>query len=223
MPLGDDASLQDIATKVSEMKDGLINGKTSIINVLALKNIESSLNNSLVELSEKVKDSFDSSDASVQDLTNKLTQANNTISQLNTQISNLKIAKGIFSMTTRLSSYASDAGFNIYSHSKTQDKAYFIEINNLEFTPDLIILEYKSYDGSNQYTICSFIESPGYSQYYFLEFYSLINSNIRTDEFKRVTKREFGYFKIPICIYQTVIEQQYNLEGNVIKWTALQI
>ncbi|MGO0885175.1 hypothetical protein ACTPDI_20600, partial [Clostridioides difficile] len=223
MPLQSDATLQDISTKLVEIGEGFKNGKTSIINTLALKNIEASLNNTLVELSEKIKTSFDSSDASVQDLTNKLTQANNTINQLNTQISNLKIAKGTFSMTTRLSSYAFDAGFNIYSHSKTQDKTYFIEINDLAFTPDLIILEYKSYDGSNQYTICSFIESPGYSQYYFLEFYSLLHSNIRTDEFKRVTKREFGYFKIPICIYQTVIEQQYNLEGNVIKWTALQI
>ncbi|WP_265182674.1 glycine-rich protein, partial [Clostridioides difficile] len=223
MPLPENVNLQDISTKLVEVNAGFKVGKTSIINTLALKNIEASLNNTLVELSEKVKKSFDSSDASVQDLMNQLTQANNTISQLNTQISNLKIAKGIFSMTTRLSSYASDAGFNIYSHSKTRDKAYFIEINNLAFTPDLIILEYKSYDGSNQYTICSFIESPGYNQYYFLEFYSLLNSNIRTDEFKRVTKREFGYFKIPICIYQTVIEQQYNLEGNVIKWTALQI
>lgn len=223
MPLGDDASLQDIASKVKEMKHGLINGKTSIINVLGLKNIESSLNNTLVELSEKVRESFNSSDSNVQDLTNKLTQANNTISQLNTEISNLKISKGIFSMTTRLSSYASDAGFNIYNHNKTQDKAYFIEINDLAFTPDLIILEYKSYDGSNQYVICSFIESPGYTSYSFLRLYSLLNPYVVSDEFKKVTKRDIGYFKIPICVYQTVIEQQYNLEGKVIKWTALQI
>lgn len=97
MPLGDDASLQDIASKVSEIKEGLINGKTSIINVLALKNIESSLNNSLVELSEKVKESFDSSDASLQDLINQLTQANNTISQLN---SKYKYSSGTFTYYT---------------------------------------------------------------------------------------------------------------------------
>ncbi|EMJ5758842.1 glycine-rich protein [Clostridioides difficile] len=88
MPLEDDASLQDIASKVGEMKEGLINGKTSIINVLALKNIESSLNNSLVELSEKIKQSFDSSDASVQDLKNQLTEKNNNITQLNNTITN---------------------------------------------------------------------------------------------------------------------------------------
>ncbi|MER0285283.1 glycine rich domain-containing protein [Clostridioides difficile] len=81
MPLGDDASLQDIATKVSEMKDGLINGKTSIINVLGLKNIESSLNNTLVELSEKIKTSFDSSDASVEELQNRITELTNQLSQ----------------------------------------------------------------------------------------------------------------------------------------------
>lgn len=85
MPLQSDATLQDISTKLVEIGEGFKNGKTSIINTLALKNIDASLNNTLVELSEKIKTSFDSSDASVEDLTNKLTQANNTISQLNTK------------------------------------------------------------------------------------------------------------------------------------------
>ncbi|SUY86103.1 Uncharacterised protein [Clostridioides difficile] len=85
MPLQPNASLSDISTKLTEIGQGVRNGKTSIINTLALKNIEASLNNTLVELSEKIKTSFDSSDASVEDLTNKLTQANNTISQLNTK------------------------------------------------------------------------------------------------------------------------------------------
>ncbi|HFG2316866.1 TPA: hypothetical protein ACX2CB_002845 [Clostridioides difficile] len=85
MPLQSDASLSDISTKLIEIGEGFKNGKTSIINTLALKNIDASLNNTLVELSEKIKTSFDSSDASVEDLTNKLTQANNTISQLNTK------------------------------------------------------------------------------------------------------------------------------------------
>ncbi|WP_236887111.1 hypothetical protein [Clostridioides difficile] len=89
MPLQSDATLQDISSKLVEIGEGFKNGKTSIINVLSLKNIESSLNNSLVELSEKIKQSFDSSDSSVQDLMNQLTQANNTITQLNTQISAL--------------------------------------------------------------------------------------------------------------------------------------
>ncbi|HBH1807250.1 TPA: hypothetical protein KRM61_000876 [Clostridioides difficile] len=89
MPLPADANLQDISTKLAEIGESFKSGKTSIINTLALKNIEASLNNTLVELSEKIKTSFDSSDASVQDLMNQLTQANNTISQLNTQINGL--------------------------------------------------------------------------------------------------------------------------------------
>ncbi|ENY8713498.1 hypothetical protein ACF13L_002702, partial [Clostridioides difficile] len=89
MPLQSDATLQDISSKLVEIGEGFKNGKTSIINVLALKNIDASLNNTLVELSEKIKVGFDSGDASLQDLMNQLTQANNTITQLNTQISAL--------------------------------------------------------------------------------------------------------------------------------------
>ncbi|MCI9978040.1 hypothetical protein JY742_18085 [Clostridioides difficile] len=204
--LTDNASLRELITAFDSIKTDLQSSKSNIINTLGAPATSNDKLSTIPTRINTLKSNYQ-----IQ------------IDNLNTQISNLKIAKGTFSMTTRLSSYAFDAGFNIYSHSKTQDKAYFIEINNLAFAPDLIILEYKSYDGTNQYTICSLIENPSYNQYYFLEFYSLLNSNIRTDEFKRVTKRDFGYFKIPICVYQTVIEQQYNLEGNVIKWTALQI
>ncbi|HGM3949507.1 TPA: hypothetical protein ACKOWA_003950, partial [Clostridioides difficile] len=90
MPLQEDASLSDISTKLIEIGEGFRNGKTSIINTLALKNIEASLNNTLVELSEKIKTSFDSSDASVQDLQNQVTQKNNTITQLETELSKRK-------------------------------------------------------------------------------------------------------------------------------------
>ncbi|HFL2500873.1 TPA: hypothetical protein ACG3IG_003916, partial [Clostridioides difficile] len=90
MPLEEDASLNDISDKVVEMKDGLKSGKTSIANVLSLKNIEAGLNNTLVELSEKVKESFDSSDASVQDLRNQLVEKNNNITQLNNTINDLR-------------------------------------------------------------------------------------------------------------------------------------
>ncbi|HBG2422213.1 TPA: hypothetical protein KPK45_004384, partial [Clostridioides difficile] len=67
MPLPENVNLNDISTKLVEVNAGFKVGKTSIINTLALKNIEASLNNTLVELSEKIKTSFDSSDASVQD------------------------------------------------------------------------------------------------------------------------------------------------------------
>nr|UWI52029.1 hypothetical protein NZ312_10360 [Clostridioides difficile] len=81
MPLQSDATLQDISTKLVEIGEGFKNGKTSIINTLALKNIEASLNNTLVELSEKIKTSFDSSDASVEELQNRITELTNQLSQ----------------------------------------------------------------------------------------------------------------------------------------------
>ncbi|EOE7245121.1 glycine-rich protein [Clostridioides difficile] len=88
-PLPSGSTTEEVTSKWIEIKDTFKSGKTSIINTLALKNIEANLNNTLVELSEKIKTSFDSSDASVQELMNQLTQANNTISQLNTQINGL--------------------------------------------------------------------------------------------------------------------------------------
>ncbi|MDV9709049.1 hypothetical protein RHG40_02795 [Clostridioides difficile] len=81
MPLQTDASLSDISTKLAEIGESFRNGKTSIINTLALKNIEANLNNTLVELSEKIKTSFDSSDASVQELQNRITELTNQLSQ----------------------------------------------------------------------------------------------------------------------------------------------
>ncbi|MCC0659240.1 hypothetical protein KGF45_03020 [Clostridioides sp. ZZV14-6154] len=133
MPLGDDASLQDIASKVKEMKHGLINGKTSIINVLALKNIESSLNNSLVELSEKIKQSFDSSDASVQDLKNQLTEKNNNITQLNNKIKQRKrLATGSYTFT------AYD-NYNFYIKGQKESATLDI-LMNLDFVPSIIII-----------------------------------------------------------------------------------
>nr|WP_313403115.1 hypothetical protein [Clostridioides difficile] len=81
MPLQTDSTLQDISNKLVEIGEGFKNGKTSIINTLTLKNIEASLNNTLVELSEKIKTSFDSSDASVQELQNRITELTNQLSR----------------------------------------------------------------------------------------------------------------------------------------------
>ncbi|WP_227832551.1 hypothetical protein [Clostridioides sp. ZZV14-6387] len=121
MPLQTDASLSDISTKLVEIGEGFKNGKTSIINTLALKNVEASLNNTLVELSEKIKLSFDSSDASVEELQNQLTEKNNTISQLNTEISKrAKFAKG------KCNSFDGYASLNV----------------SLNFTPNFLIIRY---------------------------------------------------------------------------------
>ncbi|HBF4650767.1 TPA: hypothetical protein KOO43_000459 [Clostridioides difficile] len=142
MPLQSDATLQDISTKLVEIGEGFKNGKTSIINTLALKNIEASLNNTLVELSEKIKTSFDSSDASVQDLMNQLTQANNTISQLN---SKYKYASGTIDVVKNSSLMA-----NLYGESFGRQPGTWLKIDNLGFIPNIFVAECQ-YVTSNNY------------------------------------------------------------------------
>ncbi|HBF0442193.1 TPA: hypothetical protein ACG3IS_003242 [Clostridioides difficile] len=142
MPLQSDASLSDISTKLIEIGEGFKNGKTSIINTLALKNIEASLNNTLVELSEKIKTSFDSSDASVQDLINQLTQANNTISQLN---SKYKYASGTIDVVKNSSLMA-----NLYGESFGRQPGTWLKIDNLGFIPNIFVAECQ-YVTSNNY------------------------------------------------------------------------
>ncbi|HBF2786889.1 TPA: hypothetical protein KN142_000800 [Clostridioides difficile] len=142
MPLQSDASLSDISTKLTEIGEGFKNGKTSIINTLALKNIEASLNNTLVELSEKIKTSFDSSDASVQDLINQLTQANNTISQLN---SKYKYASGTIDVVKNSSLMA-----NLYGESFGRQPGTWLKIDNLGFIPNIFVAECQ-YVTSNNY------------------------------------------------------------------------
>ncbi|HDO9767290.1 TPA: hypothetical protein P5O02_001686 [Clostridioides difficile] len=138
MPLQSDASLSDISTKLIEIGEGFRNGKTSIINTLALKNIEASLNNTLVELSEKIKQSFDSGDASLQDLMNQLTQANNTISQLN---SKYKVASGT------VTSFADSAKIAYpYLTDRTFKPGTWVKISNLDFKPNIFFADFDYYD-----------------------------------------------------------------------------
>ncbi|MCW0825987.1 hypothetical protein OKS01_17070 [Clostridioides difficile] len=140
MPLQEDASLSDISTKLAEIGESFKSGKTSIINTLALKNIEANLNNTLVELSEKIKTSFDSSDASVQDLMNQLTQANNTITQLNTKY---KVASGTVAPFE-------NSGQNYvawpYKCSERANTGGWIEIDGLGFAPNVFFAECDYYD-----------------------------------------------------------------------------
>ncbi|VFE50456.1 Uncharacterised protein [Clostridioides difficile] len=136
MPLQTDASLSDISTKLIEIGEGFKNGKTSIINTLALKNIEASLNNTLVELSEKIKTSFDSSDTSVQDLQNQVTQKNNTITQLETELSKRKrFITGTYTFTK---TDAENFNLSIYDKEGTS-KTLTIPVN-MGFSPSLIVL-----------------------------------------------------------------------------------
>ncbi|HBF8537082.1 TPA: hypothetical protein KO029_003600 [Clostridioides difficile] len=139
MPLPENVNLNDISTKLVEVSTGFKVGKTSIINTLALKNIEASLNNTLVELSEKIKTSFDSSDASLQDLMNQLTQANNTITQLNSQF---KVAGGT-SVAQR------NDGTKIayeYKRSTTSKFGGWLKINGLAFKPNIFVADCEYYD-----------------------------------------------------------------------------
>ncbi|WP_107598740.1 glycine rich domain-containing protein, partial [Clostridioides difficile] len=137
MPLPvENVNLNDISTKLTEVNAGFRTGKTSIINTLALKNIEASLNNTLVELSEKIKTSFDSSDASVQDLQNQVTQKNNTITQLETELSKRKrFITGTYTFTK---TDADNFNLSIYDKEGTS-KTLTIPVN-MGFSPSLIVL-----------------------------------------------------------------------------------
>lgn len=139
MPLPENVNLQDISSKLIEVNAGFKTGKTSIINTLALKNIEASLNNTLVELSEKIKTGFDSSDASVQDLMNQLTQANNTITQLNSQF---KVAGGT-SVAQR--SDGTKIAYE-YKRSTTSKFGGWLKINGLAFKPNIFVADCEYYD-----------------------------------------------------------------------------
>ncbi|HBF3672730.1 TPA: hypothetical protein KQG83_001759 [Clostridioides difficile] len=139
MSLPENVNLNDISTKLVEVNAGFKTGKTSIINTLALKNIEASLNNTLVELSEKIKTGFDSSDASVQDLMNQLTQANNTITQLNSQF---KVAGGT-SVAQR--SDGTKIAYE-YKRSTTSKFGGWLKINGLAFKPNIFVADCEYYD-----------------------------------------------------------------------------
>ncbi|MBH7578392.1 hypothetical protein GHT78_16155 [Clostridioides difficile] len=141
-PLPSGSTTDEVTNKWIEIKDAFKSGKTSIINTLALKNIEASLNNTLVELSEKIKTSFDSSDASVQDLMNQLTQANNTISQLN---SKYKYASGTIDVVKNSSLMA-----NLYGESFGRQPGTWLKIDNLGFIPNIFVAECQ-YVTSNNY------------------------------------------------------------------------
>ncbi|MGO0884241.1 hypothetical protein ACTPDI_15810, partial [Clostridioides difficile] len=129
MPLQSDATLQDISTKLVEIGEGFKNGKTSIINTLALKNVEANLNNTLVELSEKIKLSFDSGDASLQELQNKITELNNQLSQRK------RYARGVYTFTQN----DVDTFYSEYRPTPLV-KTLTVPIN-LSFIPRLIVVE----------------------------------------------------------------------------------
>ena len=124
-PLPSGSTTDEVTNKWIEIKDAFKTGKTSIINTLALKNIEANLNNTLVELSEKIKLSFDSSDASVQESQNRITELNNQLSQRK------KWATGIYTFTQN------DVDNFI---AKVGKISYLTVQTNLNFTPSMIVV-----------------------------------------------------------------------------------
>ncbi|HBF0842754.1 TPA: hypothetical protein KON86_003917 [Clostridioides difficile] len=148
MPLVDDASLQDIASKISEMKDGLKSGKRSIVNVLTLKDIDASLNNTFVELSEKVKDYFDNADYFFQEA-NKGKELiattigspatkENTYQELSSYITEFKNTIG--TLTTQLESV----------NNKLSDP-YIAKVNS-KGTPNTFTVDFRMYHPSSSFT-----------------------------------------------------------------------
>ncbi|MCG3593488.1 glycine rich domain-containing protein [Clostridioides difficile] len=125
-PLPAGSTTDEVTSKWMEIKDTFKSGKTSIINTLALKNIDASLNNTLVELSEKIKTSFDSSDASVEESQNRITELNNQLSQRK------RFAIGFSPMIREL------VNFKKYGSNEVR-RTNSIEITNLAFEPTLII------------------------------------------------------------------------------------
>ncbi|HFL3512450.1 TPA: hypothetical protein ACG3PC_003782, partial [Clostridioides difficile] len=82
------------------------------------------------------KTSFDSSDASVQDLQNQVTQKNNTITQLETELSKRK--KFITGTYTFTKTDAENFNLSIYDKEGTS-KTLTIPVN-MGFSPSLIVL-----------------------------------------------------------------------------------
>ncbi|MDI3117595.1 glycine rich domain-containing protein [Clostridioides difficile] len=133
-PLPAGSSSEEVTNKWMEIKDAFKTGKTSIINTLALKNVSVSLDNTLVEFSEKIKTFFDSSDASLSQLQNQLTSANNTITQLNARY---KIASG------RTDPVYTGGVEKVLVYNATYEKQFYnwITINNLGFKPNVFYAE----------------------------------------------------------------------------------
>ncbi|EMJ5874489.1 hypothetical protein QCH13_002622, partial [Clostridioides difficile] len=149
-PLPSGSTTDEVTNKWIEIKETFKSGKTSIINTLALKNIDASLNNTLVELSEKIKGGFDSGDASLQDLMNQLTQANNTISQLNTKY---KVASGT------VTSFADSTKIAYpYLTDNVTKPGSWIKVSNLGFKPNIFFADFDYYDAEykNNYKLFLF-------------------------------------------------------------------
>ncbi|ENY8726196.1 glycine rich domain-containing protein [Clostridioides difficile] len=183
MPLPEDVNLQDISSKLIEVNAGFKTGKTSIINTLALKNIEANLNNTLVELSEKIKTGFDSSDATAEQLQNQITNLNNQLSQRK------RWAKGTYTFTQ--SDY--ENFYSRYSSAENYAKSLTVPIN-LNFIPSLVIVEKLCFYG-NGYTV---------------NFYAINNLN-QLASVGRVPKSSGEYRFCAFMFVKTITSKEFSL------------
>ncbi|HFL2538464.1 TPA: hypothetical protein ACG3KM_003046 [Clostridioides difficile] len=198
MPLQSDATLQDISTKLTEIGEGFKNGKTSIINTLALKNIEASLNNTLVELSEKIKASFDSGDASLQELQNRITELTNQLSQ------RIKWASGTF-----------------VASEKTN--LPFVVPTNLTFVPKIIIMERSSFLDSSSPLLS--VEGGSISNLNNIHFNASWVGSTRVASFiTRIESISESSFTVTGSSINSAIKfPVYISKGTSIKWYAFDI
>ena len=198
MPLQTDATLQDISSKLVEIGEGFKNGKTSIINTLALKNIEASLNNTLVELSEKIKASFDSGDASLQELQNRITELTNQLSQ------RIKWASGTF-----------------VASEKTN--LPFVVPTNLTFVPKIIIMERSSFLDSSSPLLS--VEGGSISNLNNIHFNASWVGSTRVASFiNRIESISESSFTVTGSSINSAIKfPVYISKGTSIKWYAFDI
>lgn len=124
-PLPNGSSSEEVTNKWREIATSYKSGKTSIVNTLALKNVPASLDNTLVEFSEKIKTFFDNSDATSEQLRKQITNLNNQLSQRK------KWASGTYAFTQ------SDV---IDFVAKVGKLSYLTVQTNLNFTPSVIVV-----------------------------------------------------------------------------------
>lgn len=182
-PLPAGSTTDEVTSKWIEIKDTFKSGKTSIINTLALKNIEANLNNTLVELSEKIKTGFDSSDATAEQLQNQITNLNNQLSQRK------RWAKGTYTFTQ--SDY--ENFYSRYSSAENYAKSLTVPIN-LNFIPSLVIVEKLCFYG-NGYTV---------------NFYAINNLN-QLASVGRVPKSSGEYRFCAFMFVKTITSKEFSL------------
>ncbi|MBY2477544.1 hypothetical protein KWV16_11695 [Clostridioides difficile] len=182
-PLPAGSSSEEVTNKWREIATSYKSGKTSIVNTLALKNVPASLNNTLVEFSEKIKTFFDNSDATTAQLQNQITNLNNQLSQRK------RWAKGTYTFTQ--SDY--ENFYSRYSSAENYAKSLTVPIN-LNFIPSFIVVEEIRFYG-NGYTV---------------NFYAINNLN-QLNSVGRVPLSGVSYRFCAFMFVKTITSKEFSL------------